>query len=119
MKKDNRALCITCECRADPQKRISKTDANWLDNLRNEALLVLTKAKRWPRNEKEQRAATVLLNTARIDAILKRLQGLTVMTISEHIPDEINWGDTGFIADIAADLELYISDQNFKEGEYA
>lgn len=33
-------------------------------------------------------------------------------------PDEINWGNTGFIADIVADLKL-ISDKIFKEGEYA
>lgn len=53
---------------------------------------------------------------ARIDEILSRLQEAS----DDHFggnPDEIHWGDTGFLADIAADLQ-HISDRVFKEGEY-
>ena len=68
--------------------------------------------------ENQQRACDRFIeHTARIDAILKRLQA----AFDEHFgktPEEINWGDTGFVVDIVADLEL-ISDRVFKEGEYA
>ena len=68
--------------------------------------------------ENQQRACDRFIeHTARIDAILKRLQAACDDHFGTH-PEEINWGDTGFIADIVADLEL-ISDKVFKEGEYA
>ena len=52
-----------------------------------------------------------------IETILNRLQG----ACEDHFainPEDLNWGDTGFVADIVKDLEN-ISDRVFKEGEYA
>lgn len=70
------------------------------------------------RQENQQRACDRFIeHTARIDAILKRLQGACDDHFGTH-PEEINWGDTGFIADIVSDLED-ISDRVFKEGEYS
>ena len=54
---------------------------------------------------------------ARIDEILSRLQEAS----GDHFgtnPDEIRWGDAGFLADIATSLQQ-ISDRVFNEGEYA
>ena len=53
---------------------------------------------------------------ARVDEILSRLQEAS----GDHFgtnPDEIRWGDAGFLADIANSLQQ-ISDRVFKEGEY-
>jgi hypothetical protein len=85
----------------------------------NEALLVLTKEQIMTKKQTNQEKACdrFIEHTGRIDVILKRLQGACDDHFGTH-PDHINWGDTGFIADIVKDLEL-ISDKVFKEGEYA
>lgn len=85
----------------------------------NEALLVLTKEKKMTKKQENQQRACdrFIQHTAHIDAILKRLQGACDDHFGTH-PDHINWGDTGFIADIVKDLEN-ISDRVFKEGEYS
>ena len=67
--------------------------------------------------EKRTALDAFIEHKARIDAILKRLQGACDDHFGTH-PEEINWGDTGFIADIVKDLEG-ISDRVFKEGEYS
>ena len=54
---------------------------------------------------------------ARIDAMLERLQAASADHF-ETTPDEIGWGDAGFLADVATDLQ-HITDRVFKEGEYA
>lgn len=54
---------------------------------------------------------------ARIDALLERLQAASADHF-ETSPDAIGWGDAGFLADVAADLQ-HITDRVFKEGEYA
>ena len=53
----------------------------------------------------------------RIDAMLERLQAASADHFESN-PEEIRWGDAGFLADIASDLE-HITDRVFKEGEYA
>ena len=53
----------------------------------------------------------------RIDAMLERLQAASADHFETN-PEEIRWGDAGFLADIASDLE-HITDRVFKEGEYA
>ena len=70
-------------------------------------------------NTQEKRTAldAFIEHKARIDEMLERLQAASADHFGTH-PEEINWGDTGFIADIVSDLEL-ISDKIFKEGEYA
>ena len=52
-----------------------------------------------------------------IEKILNRLQGACDDHFGTH-PEDINWSDTGFVADIVKDLEN-ISDRVFKESEYA
>ena len=70
------------------------------------------------KQENQQRASDRFIqHTVRIDAILKRLQGACDDHFGTH-PEQINWGDTGFVADIVKDLEE-ISDRVFKEGKYA
>lgn len=54
---------------------------------------------------------------ARIDEMLERLQAASADHF-ETKPDDIRWGDAGFLADIAHDLQ-HITDRVFKEGEYA
>jgi hypothetical protein len=54
---------------------------------------------------------------AHIDAMLERLQAASADHFETN-PEEIRWGDAGFLADIANDLE-HITDRVFKEGEYA
>lgn len=54
---------------------------------------------------------------ARIDDMLERLQTVSADHFETN-PDTVNWGDAGFLADIAADLQ-HINDRVFKEGEYA
>ena len=53
----------------------------------------------------------------RIDAMLERLQAASADHFESN-PEEIRWGDAGFLADIASDLE-HITDRVFKEGEYS
>ena len=53
----------------------------------------------------------------RIDAMLERLQAASADHFETN-PEEIRWGDAGFLADIASDLE-HITDRVFKEGEYS
>lgn len=51
-----------------------------------------------------------------IEKILNRLQG----ACDDHFainPEDLNWGDVGFLADIDKKLQN-ISDQVFKEGEF-
>ncbi len=68
--------------------------------------------------ENQQRACDRFIeHTARIDAILKRLQGACDDHFGTH-PEDIRWGDAGFLADIVSDLQ-HITDRVFKEGEYA
>ena len=68
---------------------------------------------------KEKRTAldAFIEHKARIDAMLERLQAASADHF-ETTPEEIRWGDAGFLADIASDLE-HITDRVFKEGEYA
>ena len=54
---------------------------------------------------------------ARVDEILSRLQDASDDHFGSN-PDEIVWGDAGFLADIATSLQ-HISDRVFNEGEYA
>ncbi len=70
-------------------------------------------------NTQEKRTAldAFIEHKARIDKMLDRLQ----KTSADHFetnPDDICWGDAGFLADIAGDLE-HITDRVFKEGEYS
>jgi hypothetical protein len=67
--------------------------------------------------EKRTALDAFIEHKARIDAMLERLQ----VASTDHFetsPDDIRWGDAGFLADIASDLE-HITDRVFKEGEYA
>ncbi|MCP5353529.1 MAG: hypothetical protein H6926_10160 [Chromatiales bacterium] len=68
--------------------------------------------------KRKQEALDALIgHKARIDEILSRLQEAS----GDHFgtnPDEIRWGDAGFLADIATSLQQ-ISDRVFNEGEYA
>ncbi len=70
-------------------------------------------------NTQEKRTAldAFIEHKARIDAMLERLQAASADHF-EGNPEEIRWGDAGFLADIASDLE-HITDRVFKEGEYA
>lgn len=70
-------------------------------------------------NTQEKRTAldAFIEHKARIDEMLERLQAASADHFETN-PDDIRWGDAGFLADIVADLEL-ISDKIFKEGEYA
>ena len=52
-----------------------------------------------------------------LDAMLERLQAASADHFETN-PEEIRWGDAGFLADIARDLQ-HINDRVFKEGEYA
>lgn len=54
---------------------------------------------------------------ARIDAMLERLQAASADHFETN-PDDICWGDAGFLADVAGDLQQ-ITDRIFKEGEYS
>lgn len=67
--------------------------------------------------EKRTALDAFIEHKTRIDAMLERLQA----TSADHFesnPEEIRWGDAGFLADIAGDLQ-HITDRVFKEGEYA
>ena len=69
-------------------------------------------------NTQKQRTAldAFIEHKARIDAMLERLQAAS----ADHFEtnhDDIRWGDAGFLADIASDLQ-HITDRVFKEGEY-
>jgi hypothetical protein len=67
--------------------------------------------------EKRTAMDAFIEHKARIDAMLERLQAASADHF-EASPEEIRWGDAGFLADIANDLE-HITDRVFKEGEYA
>ncbi len=67
--------------------------------------------------EKRTALDAFIEHKTRIDAMLERLQ----VASADHFetnPEEIRWGDAGFLADIASDLQ-HITDRVFKEGEYA
>ena len=70
-------------------------------------------------NTQEKRTAlgAFIEHIARIDAMLERLQTASADHFESN-PEEIRWGDAGFLADIADDLQ-HITDRVFKEGEYA
>ncbi|MGH1399125.1 MAG: hypothetical protein ACRBCT_07925 [Alphaproteobacteria bacterium] len=70
-------------------------------------------------NTQEKRTAldAFIEHKTRIDAMLERLQAASADHFESN-PEEIRWGDAGFLADIASDLE-HITDRVFKEGEYA
>ena len=70
-------------------------------------------------NTQEQRTAldAFIEHKARIDAMLERLPEASAGHFETN-PDAIGWGDAGFLADIATDLQ-HITDRVFKESEYA
>ena len=70
-------------------------------------------------NTQKQRTAldAFIEHKARIDGMLERLQAASPDHFETN-PDAISWGDAGFLADVATDLQ-HISDRVFKEGEYA
>ena len=70
-------------------------------------------------NTQQKRTAldAFIEHKTRIDAMLERLQAASADHFESN-PEEILWGDAGFLADIASDLE-HITDRVFKEGEYA
>ena len=82
-----------------------------LISLGNEALLVLTK------EQKRTALDAFIEHKARIDEMLERLKAASADHFETN-PDDIRWGDAGFLADIASDLQ-HITDRVFKEGEYA
>ena len=67
--------------------------------------------------EKRTALDAFIEHKTRIDAMLERLQAASADHFETN-PEEICWGDAGFLADIAGDLE-HITDRVFKEGEYA
>lgn len=67
--------------------------------------------------EKRTALDAFIEHKTRIDAMLERLQAASADHFESN-PEEILWGDAGFLADIASDLE-HITDRVFKEGEYA
>ena len=67
--------------------------------------------------EKRTALDAFIEHKTRIDAMLERLQTASADHFETN-PEEIRWGDAGFLADIASDLE-HITDRVFKEGEYA
>jgi hypothetical protein len=70
-------------------------------------------------NTQEKRTAldAFIEHKARIDEMLERLQAASADHFEAN-PDDIRWGDAGFLADIASDLQ-HITDRVFKEGEYS
>ncbi len=66
--------------------------------------------------EKRTALDAFIEHRTRIDAMLECLQAASVNHFETN-PEEIRWGDAGFLADIASDLE-HITDRVFKEGEY-
>jgi len=70
-------------------------------------------------NTQEKRTAldAFIEHKARIEEMLERLQAASADHFKTN-PDDIRWGDAGFLADIADDLQ-HITDRVFKEGEYA
>ena len=69
------------------------------------------------RQEKRAALDAFIEHKARIDQMLERLQAASADHFETN-PDDIRWGDAGFLADIAGDLQ-HITDRVFKEGEYA
>lgn len=67
--------------------------------------------------EKRTALDAFIEHKTRIDAMPERLQAASADHFETN-PEEIRWGDAGFLADIAGDLE-HITDRVFKEGEYA
>lgn len=67
--------------------------------------------------EKRTALDAFIEHKARIDAMLERLQKASADHF-ETSSDDVCWGDAGFLADIAGDLQQ-ITDRVFKEGEYA
>ena len=67
--------------------------------------------------EKRTALDAFIEHKTRIDAMLERLQAASADHFESN-PEEIRWGDAGFLADIASDLE-HITDRVFKEGEYS
>jgi len=67
--------------------------------------------------EKRTALNAFIEHKTRIDAMLERLQAASADHFESN-PEEIRWGDAGFLADIAGDL-AHITDRVFKEGEYA
>ena len=67
--------------------------------------------------EKRTALDAFIEHKTRIDAMLERLQAASADHFETN-PEEIRWGDAGFLADIASDLE-HITDRVFKEGEYS
>lgn len=67
--------------------------------------------------EKRTALDAFIEHKTRIDAMLERLQAASADHFETN-PEEIRWGDAGFLADIASDLE-HVTDRVFKEGEYA
>lgn len=70
-------------------------------------------------NTQEKRTAldAFIEHKAHIDEMLERLQAASADHFETN-PDDIRWGDAGFLADITTDLQ-HIIDRAFKEGEYA
>lgn len=70
-------------------------------------------------NTQEKRTAldAFIEHKARIDEMLERLKAASADHFETN-PDDIRWGDAGFLADIANDLQ-HITDRVFKEGEYS
>ncbi len=64
----------------------------------------------------EKALNTYIAHKAKIDAILERLQTASADHFDGN-PEDINWGDVGFISDIERDLQN-INDRVFKEGEH-
>lgn len=67
--------------------------------------------------EKRTALDAFIEHKARIDAMLERLQAASADHFETN-PDDICWGDAGFLADVAGDLQQ-ITDRIFKEGEYS
>jgi hypothetical protein len=67
--------------------------------------------------EKRTALDAFIEHRTRIDVMLERLQAASANHFETN-PEEIRWGDAGFLADIASDLE-HITGRVFKEGEYA
>lgn len=67
--------------------------------------------------EKRTALDAFIEHKTRIDTMLERLQAASADHFESN-PEEIRWGDAGFLADIASDLQ-HITDRVFKEGEYA
>ena len=76
-----------------------------------------TAMPREPARTNDAALAAFIAKKAEIDAMLARLQRLSVDHFNAH-PDEINWGHVGTLNHYAS-LLRQITDAAFKEGEHA